>query len=61
MTNKEREEARNKLISEAIAYANKVASLEPREGSSREEWSKNWDLAFCTKLNALARESGLMY
>jgi hypothetical protein len=60
MTNKEREEARNKLISEAIAYANKVASLEPREGS-KEKWPKDWDLAFYTKLNALARESGLMY
>ena len=53
--------ARNKLIPEAEATANKVAGPKPeKDGPARESWVTTWNRTFHSTMDALARQAGLV-
>ena len=48
---------RNKLIPEAVQFANQVAGHEPEEiGKKRDAWNAIWNKAFHSQMNILAKE-----
>ena len=56
MTNLKYEKARNALIPFAEKYADKKVGAKAKSLKSREEWSKDWNVAYLGEMDRLARE-----